>query len=314
MSATYCFDRFEVQPVERRLLVDGRPASIGTRAFDLLQTLIENPGRLITKNELLDRVWPGLVVEEANLHVQISSLRKLLGPRVIATIPGRGYRLAVALEPESGAAAAAPAQVAAPDAAAAGERVVDRRHNLPESSASLIGRDDDVEELCRLLDQHRLVTVVGTSGIGKTRLAQAVARQRVARHGHGVWWVDLGALRTADQIAPAIAQAVGIPLGDGDAATLLRRALALRDTLLVLDNCEHLIGDVSHIAAEALAGAPRLRLLATSMESLKMAGEQVFRLDGLAVRPHRCRLRWRAASAPSSCWSSGRRRWTSASA
>ena len=80
MSTAYCFDRFEVLPVERRLLVDGQPAAIGARAFDLLTTLVENPGRLLTKSELLDRVWPGLVVEEANLHVQVSSLRKLLGP------------------------------------------------------------------------------------------------------------------------------------------------------------------------------------------------------------------------------------------
>jgi predicted ATPase len=74
-------------------------------------------------------------------------------------------------------------------------------------------------------------------------------------------------------------------VGDGDAATLLRRALALRDTLLVLDNCEHLISDVAHIAATALDGAPKLRLLATSLESLKLPGEQIFRLDALAVPP-----------------------------
>ncbi len=161
----------------------------------------------------------------------------------------------------------------------------ERRHNLPESPASLIGRDADVEALNRMLDAHVLVTLVGSSGIGKTRLAQAVARERVALHGHGVWWVDLGALRSADQVAPAIAQATGIPLGDGDPATLLRRALALRDTLLVLDNCEHLIADVAHIAAAALDGAPKLRLLATSLEPLKLAREQVFRLDALAVPP-----------------------------
>ncbi len=283
MSTTYCFDRFEVQPVERRLLVDGQPTPIGTRAFDLLQTLIENPGRLITKNELLDRVWPGLVVEEANLHVQISSLRKLLGPKAIATIPGRGYRLAVTVDPDKGEAAPTPPAAAA--AVPPGERFGDRRHNLPEASAPLIGRDADIEAVNRLLDQHRLVTLVGPSGIGKTLLAQAVARQRVTLHANGVWWVDLAALRTADQVAAAIAQAAAIPLGDGDAATLLRRALGLRDTLLVLDNCEHLINDVSHIAAEALAGAPKLRLLATSLESLKVAGEQIFRLDGLAVPP-----------------------------
>ena len=186
MPTAYCFDRFEVQPVERRLLVDGQPATIGARAFDLLTTLVENPGRLLTKSELLDRVWPGLVVEEANLHVQVSSLRKLLGPKVIATIPGQGYKLAVALERAPAGSPQAPPQAADGASTAPAERPDDRRHNLFESSEALIGREADIEALNRLLDQHRLVTAVGSSGVGKTRLAQAVARQRVGRHADGV--------------------------------------------------------------------------------------------------------------------------------
>jgi predicted ATPase/DNA-binding winged helix-turn-helix (wHTH) protein len=286
MSTTYCFDRFEIQPVERRLIVDGQPTSIGARAFDLLTTLVENPGRLITKSELLDRVWPGLVVEEANLHVQISGLRKLLGPQVIATIPGQGYRLAVEPERAAGDPAAESAGSSgiqtAPDATA---HAFARHHNLPEATESLIGREADVELLNRLLDQHRLVSVVGGSGIGKTRLAQAVARQRVSLHADGVWWADLAVLRTADQIAPAMAQAAGLALGDGDAERMLRLALEQRDTLLVLDNCEHLVNAVAALTTTLLDAAPRLRILATSLEPLKTRGEQTYRLEGLAVPP-----------------------------
>lgn len=92
----YRFGSFELQPDQRRLLVDGRDATLGSRAFDVLLALAERAGQLVSKNELLDRVWPSVVVEENNLQVHISTLRKLLGARAIATIPGRGYRLALA--------------------------------------------------------------------------------------------------------------------------------------------------------------------------------------------------------------------------
>src|SRR4051812_48070994 len=85
------FGRFELQRIERRLLIDGRPAPLGARAFDLLVVLLERPGELVGKNELLDRVWRGVVVEEGNIAVQVNALRKMLGGDLIATVPGRGY-------------------------------------------------------------------------------------------------------------------------------------------------------------------------------------------------------------------------------
>src|SRR5678816_445813 len=87
------FGRFELQRSERRLLVDSRPAPLGARAFDLLVVLAERPGELVSKTELLDRVWAGLVVEEGNIAVQVNALRKVLGGDLIGTVPGRGYRL-----------------------------------------------------------------------------------------------------------------------------------------------------------------------------------------------------------------------------
>lgn len=100
MQDRYPFDRFEVRPTERLLLVDGRPAEVGARAFDLLLCLLVNRDRVMTKSELLDLVWPGLVVEENNLSVQVSALRKLLGPHAIATIAGRGYRFVLDVKPD----------------------------------------------------------------------------------------------------------------------------------------------------------------------------------------------------------------------
>ena len=105
LSPAYRFDRFELQPAAQRLLADGEPASLGPRAFDLLVALVQRAGQLVPKAELLDLVWPGLVVEENNLQVQISALRKILGADAIATVPGRGYRFT--LQPLSGDAAPA---------------------------------------------------------------------------------------------------------------------------------------------------------------------------------------------------------------
>ena len=102
MTVAYRFGIFELQPDQRRLLAHGEPVPLGQRAFDVLHALIERRERLVAKNELLDLVWPGVVVEENNLQVQISSLRKLLGPQAIATVPGRGYRFTAALDGERG--------------------------------------------------------------------------------------------------------------------------------------------------------------------------------------------------------------------
>ena len=95
----YRFGRFELQPAEQRLLVDGKVATLGPRAFDLLVALVERAGQLVSKSELLELVWPNSVVEENNLQVHVSALRRILGPDAIATVPGRGYRFTLALGP-----------------------------------------------------------------------------------------------------------------------------------------------------------------------------------------------------------------------
>lgn len=256
--------------MERTLLIDGIAASIGARAFDVLLALVERRDRVVTKNELLDIVWRGVIVEENNLQAQVSALRKLLGPKALATIPGQGYRFAISLATDG------------PSAGAPVSGVLETT-NLPASLGELIGREDDLAALSRLIDAHRLVTVLGAGGIGKTQLALAAARGLSTPPAHGVWWVDLAFADSTDKVATAIANAAGVRLGDGASIALLARALSTRKMLLVLDNCEHLAKDVALVASAALESSPALRILATSQEPLQVPGERLYRLDALAL-------------------------------
>jgi DNA-binding response OmpR family regulator len=95
-AASLVFGHIELRLAERRLLVDGQPVGLGSRGYDLLQTLVSRRDRVVSKDELLDAVWPGLVVEENNLQVQISGLRRVLGAQAIATVAGLGYRFTLA--------------------------------------------------------------------------------------------------------------------------------------------------------------------------------------------------------------------------
>ena len=175
-----------MRPRERQLLVEGRAAGVGARAFDVLLALVERRDRLVTKSELLDLVWPGMVVEENNVQVQISTLRKLLGPQAIATIPGRGYQFTAALDGDAPHRAGAVLPSSMPAASQPRAPTV-RRTNLPAELPILYGRDDELRALRSLLAEHRLVTIVGAGGIGKSRLAQAVAHASVEQWPDGVW-------------------------------------------------------------------------------------------------------------------------------
>ena len=281
MTGDVLFGRFELRMAERALLADGQPLSLGSRAYDVLLALVAHRDRVVSKAELLDQAWPGLVVEENNLTVQISALRKVLGPDAIATVPGRGYQFSRRVAGE--AAQHQDGQQAPP------RPHPDTRHsNLPALLPPLYGREGDLEELQQLVSRHRLVTIAGPGGIGKTRLAEAVAHAMRDSFANSAWMVELASLTDAALLVQTVAQALRIPLPSRTAprADLLA---ALRDQrlLVVLDNCEHLLDAVSSLALDILREAPGVHLLATSQELLRLPQEQLHRIAPLAV-PQLC--------------------------
>lgn len=271
------FGRFELQPATRLLLVEGTPAQLGGRAFDVLMALVERREGPVSKAELLGCVWPASVVEENTLQVHVSALRKLLGPASIATIPGRGYRFTAPLDDES----------AVPDQRSSAPATP---HNLAQPRTRFIGRDAALAQCTRLLQDARLLTLTGIGGCGKTRLALQLAQQQLAAFPDGVWLVDLAPLQEPQHVVPAVAAALGVreeagtPLIDR-----LTAHLANRRALIVLDNCEHVIDAVAEIADALVSSCAVVKILATSREGLGVAGEQIFPVRPLSLpsAPHR---------------------------
>lgn len=277
MQQTYRFGDCQLDLGHRRLLIGGVRKPLGGKAFAVLRTLVERRAAPVSKADLLDAVWPGQDVEEGNLPVHISALRKLLGPQAITTVPGRGYLFTLPLH---GDLAAPPPAADQPPAA------LPSRHNLPLHAAPLLGRDADLTTLGDHLDDAALVSVVGASGIGKTRLAQAAAATRVATQADGVWWVELADLGDPAALHNRVASTLGLPVEHAaEPKQALLEGLRSRHMLVVLDNAEHLLDAVADLVRSALATTPGVRWLLTSTEPLKLPTESVYRLGPLAVPP-----------------------------
>lgn len=266
------FADWRLYPTERRLDKGGVSVELGARAFDLLHVLAQNAGRLVTKAELLERVWRDVIVEEANLHVQMTALRKVIGRDAIATVPGRGYQLVLPLQ--VGEAVPTPA---AADTGAAWPAVA--------ALSPLMGRDEDMVQIARAMahpTQGGFVTITGAGGSGKTLLARHFAARFGKVDDAAPVWVDLLELTASEAVVPAVAIAAQVQ-GPPRLAVALAQALSDAQLLLVLDNAEHVLGEVAELALALRREAPGVRLLVTSQAPLRCAGEFVHALTGLSV-------------------------------
>ena len=275
----YRFDRFELRPTERVLYLEGEPTNLGARAVEVLTVLVSEYGRVVGKSELLDRVWPNVVVEENNLQVQISSLRKLLGAKSIATVPGRGYRFCLPVDSD----AERPAVTTQP-LLQAPKAVDDVLSVLPAMPGPIWGREADQAALDALLPAP-LITLVGQAGIGKTAFALSVAHAWRPHRRDGAAWVELAAIADPDLVVSMVAQGLGLSSGGQDPLQALVAALKPLQVLLVIDNAEHVLDAVTRLVQAVMAGAPEVRILVTSQLPLRLPNERVFRLGPLSVPP-----------------------------
>ena len=254
----FLFGPFRLLPAQQILLEGRAPVRIGSRALEILTALVEHPGQLVSRGDLIARAWPNTFVEEANLNVHIGALRRALGEgqpgnRYVATVPGRGYRFVAPVKlSESGVQ-----PVLRADAAMGA-------HNLPAASTRLIGRVDEVDALLRQVPKYRFVTVVGPGGIGKTTVALAAAEALLGAYKHGVWFINLAPLRDPHFLPGALASALELTIHSGDPMPALVAHLRDKQMLILLDSCEHLVEAAAAFVEQIIGGASGLQVLVTS--------------------------------------------------
>lgn len=278
------FGPFELRPAERLLEKAGARVHLSDRAFDILVVLVERSGHAVSKRELIARVWSDVTVDEGSLRFHISALRKALkdgkeGRRYIATLSGRGYCFVSSVS-----------HVRAPKSTTITVPIFVQPHRLPMRLARMVGRDAAIEKIATKLVASRFVTIVGPGGIGKTAVVVSVSHSLLADFEGATCFFDLAMLNDPNLLPSAIASALGLIIQSDDPVPELLSFFRDKRMLLILDSCEHVIDTVAKLAERIVQEAPRLHLLATSREALRVEGEQVFQLPPLENPPDDCRL------------------------
>jgi predicted ATPase/DNA-binding winged helix-turn-helix (wHTH) protein len=275
---TVSFGPFTLRVVERLLETADGPVQLSARALDILTVLVERAGEVVSKKELMARVWPDVTVDESSLRVHIVALRKALGDgqggaRYVTTLSGRGYCF---VSPVSQAGAPAPK---------VSERPAPASHGLPVRLARMVGRDDAIDNIATQVEAHRFVSIVGPGGIGKTSVAISVGHTLLAGFGDAVCYIDLGPLSDPQLVPSAVASSLGLLVQTHNVTLAVLGFLRERRMLLILDSCEHVIETAATLAERIFQEAPQVHILATSRESLRVEGEHVLRLPPLDSPP-----------------------------
>jgi predicted ATPase/DNA-binding winged helix-turn-helix (wHTH) protein len=275
-SAT--FGPFRLVPAERRLERGDVAVDLGGRALDILIALVERAGEVVPKKELIARVWPDVTVDEGSLRFHLVALRKALGEepstRYVVNVPGQGYSF---VAPVSYRTDAAPAPLRRPS--------VEKRGSLPMRPLGVVGRAQIMRTITERLMARRFVSVVGPGGIGKTTVALCVGHALLADFKGAVHFVDLAKVSDPALVAGEIASAIGLIQYASSSAPGLIAFLRDKRLLLLLDNCEHVIGEAASVAERIIREAPLVHVLATSRETLQVEGERVQRLFPLESPP-----------------------------
>ena len=276
MRTVYELGPFSLEPEAGVLTYDGVATALGARGVAVLAALVSRAGVYVEKSAILDAAWPGLVVEEANLAVQISAIRRALarvsgGEGWVETLARRGYRF---VGPVKEIAARSVAPLLANR----------QRTNLPEPLTSFVGRERELAEIKQSLPATRLITLTGIGGLGKTRLAQQAAAEMLDAYRDGVWFVDLAPLGDPALVPSALADVLQVKEVTGQPLlTALCNHLRTRKTLLIIDNCEHVLDESARMTEALLRGAANVSVMATSREALHLAGECAFPLSPLPL-------------------------------
>lgn len=255
----------------RKMLWRGQTyVPLGARAYAILTALLENPGRLVSKSELFERAWPGVSVDAANLRIQIAQLRRVLGDlgQNIVTEQSIGYSYTGEVRQVS----------------EAGRAPIATRFHAPATLLKPLGRQHAISSVIEALKSHRLVSIVGPGGIGKTTLALDIAERLEGEFQDGVCFVDLSLAVDEKAVANAVAAALERPVTNNpmeDVGTYLRT----RRVMLVLDCCERAIKPIAEFTHAILTKAPGVVVIATSREVMRVSGEFVEQLEGLALPP-----------------------------
>ncbi|GGG11979.1 hypothetical protein GCM10010924_46380 [Rhizobium wenxiniae] len=251
----------------RRLRDGGKPVRIGARAFDLLRYLALNAGRILSKAELLEAVWPKATVDEIAIRVHLVELRKILRTKPdapwIRAVPGRGYLF---LKPVEMGRLAKPGPVDA---------------GLPYVPAEILGRSTFIESSIEKLEVHRLQSIIGTGGIRKTSVAVEIGNHFRAI-GRPVIFLDLSTLTADSQLVSYLAMRLDLISFAEDPMPMVLATLAEQPYMLVFDNCEHVIGGCAEVVETILCSTGSTTVLATSREPLGVMGEYVSRLPPLS--------------------------------